>query len=136
MFSQLCRYGVVGAVSNLLAYFAYLLLTWLGMPPKSAMSIVYLMAATLAFSGHRILTFSHKGKVGAAVGRYVLAHCFGYLLNLLLLAVFVDYLGFRHELVQAIAILVVAGFLFLTFRYAVFSSARLGSSGVRGEGKQ
>lgn len=55
-----------------------------------------------------------------AGGRYIIAHCFGYLINLVILIIFVDELGFVHQWVQAIAIVIVAAFLFLAFKFFVF----------------
>ena len=45
---------------------------------------------------------------------------FGYLLNFVILLTFVDRLGYTHQWVQAAAIIIVAGFLFITFKYYVF----------------
>jgi len=47
-------------------------------------------------------------------------HPIGYLANLALLYVFTDRLGYPHQVVQAAAIFVVAGILFLLFRFFVF----------------
>ena len=117
---QLVRYGLVGAVSNAAIYFVYLLITYLGVEPKKAMTLVYIIGASIGFVGHRKWTFAHHGDSFSAALRYVLAHLFGYLLNLLILYTFVDYLGYAHQWVQAVAIIIVAGFLFVVFKYFVF----------------
>ena len=44
----------------------------------------------------------------------------GFLINLAMLYYFVDVIGFPHEIVQALAILLVSGYLFLTTRFFVF----------------
>ena len=46
----------------------------------------------------------------------------GYLMNLAILFVFVDKMGFAHQWVQAVAIFVVAGYLFLAFKFFVFAA--------------
>ena len=117
---QLLRYGVVGVVTNLALYLFYLLITYLGIEPKMAMTIAYVVGALIGFAGHRQWTFSHKGALLGSGARYCIAHFFGYLINFLILLTFVDTLGYSHRLVQAVAIIVVAGFLFITFRYFVF----------------
>jgi putative flippase GtrA len=121
---QIVRYGIVGVGSNLLAYSSYLLLTCLGIEPKRAMTTVYIVAALVGFFGNRKWTFSHKGSQAQAAIRYASAHLFGYLMNLTVLKVFVDYLGYAHQLVQAIAIVFVAGMLFMIFKYFVFHDDR------------
>lgn len=118
---QLIRYSLVGVVSNAAIYFIYLLITYLGVEPKTAMTLVYIIGATIGFIGNRKWTFAHRGDASSAALRYVLAHLFGYLLNFLILFTFVDRLGCAHQLVQAVAIIIVAGFLFIVFRYFVFS---------------
>jgi putative flippase GtrA len=117
---QLIRYGVVGAASNLTMYFVYLLITYFGVEPKTAMTLVYIIGASLGFIGNRKWTFAHRGDSTSAVLRYVLAHLFGYLLNFLILFTFVDRLGYAHQWVQAMAIIIVAGFLFIASKYFVF----------------
>ena len=118
---QLIRYGIVGVVSNLAIYLVYLLIAYLGVEPKKAMTLVYIIGASIGFIGNRKWTFAHRGDPSRAALRYILAHLFGYLLNFLILLIFVDHLGYAHQWVQAVAILVVAGYLFLASKYFVFS---------------
>ena len=47
-------------------------------------------------------------------------HFFGYLINLAILIVMVDKLGYVHQWVQAFAIFVAVGFLLFTFKVFVF----------------
>jgi len=117
---QLIRYGVVGVVSNAAIYFVYLLITYLGVEPKAAMTLVYIIGASIGFIGNRKWTFSHRGDSTIAALRFALAHLFGYLLNFLILLTFVDRLGYNHQWVQAVAIIIVAGVLFIIFKRFVF----------------
>lgn len=118
--SQLIRYGVVGLTINFAGYMVYLLLTYLGVTPKLAMSVLYGVGVAASFWGNRVVTFSHKGGIMSSGARFLIAHCFGYLINLTLLIVFVDNLGYPHQLVQVIAIFIVAAFLFMIFKLFVF----------------
>lgn len=122
--AQLLRYGLVGLASNLAGYFMYLLLTCLGVAPKTAMTILYVVAAAIGFWGNRKLTFAHKGELMKVGFRYVFAHCLGYLVNLSILVLMVDRLGYPHQWVQAIAVFIVAGFLFLMFKFFVFAEVK------------
>lgn len=117
---QLIRYGLVGVVSNVAIYFFYLIITYLGVEPKTAMTLVYVIGTVVGFIGNRKWAFAHRGDFSSAALRYVLAHLFGYLLNLLILLVLVDHLGYAHQWVQILAIIIVAGFLFIVFKYFVF----------------
>lgn len=119
--TQLVRYGLVGGVVNLGGYLLFLLITWFGMEPKSAMTVLYVAGAGAGFWSNRSWTFGHRGGIAGPALRYFGAHVCGYMLNYLILAVFADYLFFPYRAVQAVAILVVAGFLFVTFKFLVFS---------------
>lgn len=118
---QLFRYGLVGLFSNLTAYLVYLFITDWGVEPKTAMTLVYVLGVIIGFAGNRKWTFQHSGDNAQTIVRYVAAHFSGYLLNWLILFYFVDRLGYAHQWVQAVAIIGVAGFLFLVFKYLVFT---------------
>jgi putative flippase GtrA len=117
---QLIRYGLVGLTTNAIIYCVYLIITCLGAEPKAAMTLMYIIGVSIGFIGNRKWTFSHEGNATYVALRYLLAHSFGYMLNLLILHAFVDHLGYAHQWIQVAAILIVAGFLFILFKYLVF----------------
>lgn len=114
------RYGIVGLLTNLAGYLVYLLITYLGMEPKKAITLLYPFGVMLGFLGNRKWTFSHDGYWLKTSVRFLIAHFIGYFINLTLLAIFVDYLGYAHQWVQAVVIFIVAGYLFLSFKFFVF----------------
>lgn len=120
---QFVRYAMVGIVSNVAGYLIYLLVTNFGVAPKIAMTFLYGVAVTIAFFSNRHFVFSDKGSIQGTGIRFLCAHACGYLLNLCLLIVFVDKLGYPHQIIQAIAIFVVAAFLFVTFKLFVFRNS-------------
>lgn len=120
-FRQLMRYGLVGVGINTALYACYLLFVFAEVNPKTAMSIVYVMGLGIGFYGHRKLTFFHAENFKRAIARYLIAHLGGYAINFLLLVMFVDYMNFSHALVQGISIFIVAAYLFIIFKYWVFS---------------
>ena len=124
-FSKFARYVIVGLISNLSAFAIYLLITYLGVGHKTAMSLLYVVGAVVSYVGNRNWSFEHKGKVTTSLPRYAIAHLFGYLIDLMLLAVFVDQFGYPHQLVQLCAVVVVAFYLFFMFRYFVFPQPAL-----------
>jgi len=117
---QLLRYGLIGITTNVSAYTLYLLITYSGGTPKITMSTLYIAAAIASYYGNRKLTFSHNGSVIKSGFRFFLMHCLGYLINLCMLIVLVDKLAYPHQWVQILAIIVVAAFLFVTFKLFVF----------------
>jgi len=118
---QFLKFALIGAISNLTGYLLYLLATFLGAAPKAAMTVLYLIGATAGFFANRKWTFSHGGLISSAMMRYAVSYLLGYLLNLSILIVFVDRAGFSHQAVQAVAIVVVAVFLFFLMNRFVFA---------------
>ena len=118
---QFSRYAVVGLLSNLAGYLLYLLLTYAGMGPKSAMTLLYVVGVALSYYFNRGWSFGHQGNPGEAFARYGIAYALGYLLNFGLLWLGVDRLQLPHQFIQIVAIFVVAVFLFLLHRFWVFS---------------
>ena len=122
MLMQIIRYGVVGVANNLLGYLIYLLVTWLWLDPKVAVSLLYPIGAMTSYFAHTKYSFSHNGRHKDSIPRYIVAYVVGFLVNIFLLYVLVDKLFFPHQLIQALATIVVGGILFLLFKYFVFSS--------------
>lgn len=117
---QSFRYVVVGAISNLALYIAYLGLTALGMEPKTAMSLLFVVGVGQSFIFNKRWTFGYSGAARAVLPRYAAAYGGSYLLNLVLLAILVDRLGWSHQFVQAGAMGLNALLLFLLQRHWVF----------------
>lgn len=118
--SQFIRYALVGMISNLLLYFAYLILTAVGIEPKIAMTLLYGVGVTQTFIFNKRWSFRHDGLHGPAFMRYCIAYGLGYVINLLVLIVLVDHLGYPHEIVQGVMVLSLAVMLFLLQKFWVF----------------
>ena len=127
---ELLRYSLLGITINASGYLMYLLITFLGVPPKVAVTVLYFVAAFVGYWGNRQLTFKHQGSVWGSGARYIIAHGLGYLLNLAMLIIFVDQLHYPHQWVQAAAVFTVAGFLFLAFKFFVYAEPRQPGTGA------
>ena len=121
---QFIRFGVVGLASNLLLYLLYLGLTAVDFEPKRAMSLAYAIGVLQTFVFNKQWTFGHRGQLGASFARYLGVYAVGYLLNLAVLMVAVDRLGYPHQWVQGLMILLLAAFLFLMQKFFVFKPAK------------
>ena len=122
------RFGVIGLTSNLVLYLLYLELTYLGLGHKFSMSLLYIVAVLQTFVLNKNWTFSHRGHLSATFMRYISLYAVGYLINLGVLIVMVDRLGYSHKWVQGMTVLVVAVLLFVMQKAWVFRS--LGRSGA------
>lgn len=118
---QLARYAIVGLLSNALGYLLYLAITALGMEPKLAMTLLYIIGTLQTFFFNRKWSFSHNGAFQGPFFRYVLAYAFGYLLNLAVLLILVNWAHWPHQIVQGVMIFILAAMLFLLQKYWVFA---------------
>lgn len=115
------RFAMVGVAANAALYAAYLAMTAQGVGPKAAMTLAFALGVALTFVLNRSWSFRSRRAPGGALARYVLAYAAGYALNFAALVALVDVAGYRHDLVQAAMIVVVAIAMFLAQRYWVFA---------------
>lgn len=114
------RFGTVGLLSNVVLYFLYLAITALGIGHKSAMTALYCLGFLQTFMLNKKWTFRHEGMLRKTLMRYWVVYVSGYLLNLILLIVFVDLAGFPHQAVQAAMIVLIAALTFVLQKLWVF----------------
>lgn len=119
-FRQFVAYALIGIFTNAVGYAIYLFATHVWGAPKITMTVLYIVGAYSGFIANRRFTFQHNGSMGVAGGRYIVMQLIGYVVNFSMLLVFVDMLKFPHQIVQAVAIGVVAIFLFIVLRLYVF----------------
>jgi len=119
---QLFRYALVGLSINAMMYFVYLILTEFYFSPFSSVLLLYPLGVLVGFFSHRGLTFKLSSQKWGflELSKYVLLSVMGFFLNLLLLYVFFERLGYPHQLVQLAAIFIVAGFQFISMKLFVF----------------
>ncbi|MGE7990000.1 GtrA family protein [Pseudomonas sp. NPDC089554] len=117
---QFLRFALVGIASNLAGYLIYLAITELGLAPKLAMTVLYVVGVVIGFSANRTYTFAHSGNLLSSGWRYLISYGVGYLIALTIQIGVVDVLGYPHQLAQGIALLVVAVCMFVMLKFFVF----------------
>lgn len=117
------RFLIVGALTNLCLYLLYLLLTFLGVGYALAVTFVYAAGITLSFILNRAWTFGHRGVVAGPLARYLAAYVACYLFNLAALEWLAGRLGYPHQWVQAILVVLCAAVLYLVQKHWVFAGA-------------
>lgn len=126
-FAELARYSIVGLMLNLIGYLIYLLVTALWFSPLATVSVLYPVGVLGGYFAHRRHTFRQgsQGLEGAILIRYIAVYIAGYLINAGLLELLYERLGYPHQLVQGLAIFVVASFLFVAMKLYVFTKPRM-----------
>lgn len=120
-FLELTRYAFVGIVSNLAGYLVYLLITFLGVEPKMAMSLLFIIGVTIGFVGNRKWTFAYQGDTTRTARRFVVAYAIAYMLNFICMWIAVDRMGIPHYLVQGVSLVVISALLFMAQKYWIFA---------------
>lgn len=118
------RYVVVGASVNGAGYLAYLTLTWVGLSPRVAVTLLLPMSLWAAFQMHARVTFSGSRRNRATALRFLAVALTGYTLNLGLLTALVDGAGIPHQLAQLVSMGLIALVMFRLMRQAVFPDRR------------
>jgi len=110
---QALRYGIVGLTSNLVLYLLYLLLTNYGLDYKLTMSLLFACGTVQTFLLNKRWTFTHRGFYQSSFTKYLSTYGAVYLLNMMALLFFVDYLRLPHQIVQGVIVITLAVMLFL-----------------------
>lgn len=117
---QLSRYAVVGLASNGVGYLLYLLATWLGAGPKTAMTGLYILGVLQTFVFNKKWSFRFAGAAAPALVRYTMVYVLGYVINFFTLMLLVDQAGLSHQWVMAGLVLFMAVFFFVGQKFWVF----------------
>ena len=119
---QLCRYAIVGLLSNVVGYGLYLLLTATGVGPKLAMTLLYFVGVAQTFVFNKRWSFRYRGNSTSALRRYVMLYVAGYGLNLMFLGLMIDRLGWPHQWVMLGLMIGMVAFFFVGQKFWVFRS--------------
>jgi putative flippase GtrA len=120
---QFFRYVIVGLASNASLYAVYLLMTWSGLGPKTAMSLLYCIGVLQTFVFNKSWSFRYGGEAGPALLRYVFVYALGYIINITVLMLMVDWGGMPHQWVMAGLVIFMALFFFTAQKFWVFQQA-------------
>lgn len=118
--AQLTKFSAVGITGNLLGYSIYILLTYLGLKPTYAVSILYPLGAMFSFYGNLRFTFKYAGNPIKAKVKFIFSYLSGYIINIFILHIFVTELQYPHELMQLFATCVIAIYLFFISKFFIY----------------
>ena len=126
---QLIRYGMVGLIVNVIGYLSFLGMVYAGLHHQVAATLMFAIAVLASYVANRNWSFAHQGGVARSFSSYLLLYLAAWVLDVLVIYIFVDRLGWHHGLVQGVAILGIAGLVFVGQRYWVFRQARSTAAG-------
>jgi putative flippase GtrA len=105
----------------------------MGMGHKTAVSLLFAVGVTQTFFLNKRWTFAHRGYGPDSYARYWAAYGMAYVLNLANLVLFVDLLGYNHQIVQGLLVIGIAALLFLVQKFWVFREVAPGTDAEPGQ---
>lgn len=127
-YTQLIKFSLIGVVTNLTGYLIYIGITGMGLHPILAMTVLYAIGTYLSFRLNHRLTFRNHPLERLVIWKYFGSYAAGYLVNFLILKISVDTFKIRHEISQAVAIMIIAIMLFALLKFWVFSNQQASES--------
>jgi len=114
-------FGLVGIFNNVLGYILYLFMTYIGVFPKIAATLIYVIGAFLSFLGNGRYVFNKiKKEKFKKITRYIFIYFLGYFINIGIHFLLVNILEYPHEVAQIGAIFIVAIYMFIGLSKYVF----------------
>jgi putative flippase GtrA len=120
--ARFIRFVLVGLISNGCLLGLFFALTTADVRPVWASMLVYLLGVGATYAFHRFWSFRSSALHRIAAPRYVITHVIGASLQSALLFIGHDGLKFHPLMVQAAAMAVVAGFVFISLEFFTFAS--------------
>jgi len=119
--NQIFKYGSVGIVTNALGYIIYIAVAnLLGINPPVAAIISGLLVISLSFYLNKRFSFDNNNKsIGLAVNYFIL-YGIAILFHSLIVFIFSNILGFAHEIIAGINIILISCSLFLIQKFLLF----------------
>jgi len=117
---QFIKYVLAGGIANLIGYGLYLLITWGGLGHKTTMTLLFFVGILISFWLNRNWAFRGVISAPGVLSRFIAAYLLGFAYNFLLLWVMVDFVGFDHAIIQAVAIATLVLMFFVAQKYWIF----------------
>lgn len=114
------RYAISGVANTVVGVSTIYALMWLNVGPYLANFVGYAVGLSFAYFNSRSYVFRFSGDHRSGVVRYLAAFAVCYSINMAVLAVGIESLGWPHWLAQGAGVVTHAGLMFLLSRHLVF----------------
>lgn len=122
LFERLTKYGVVGIITNVIAYIAFVVFVKFSMAPVLASGVVYLLGMVVNYNLNRRWTFKSTNSHRHDMPRFVLAYGIGLVMTVLTMSILQHIIS--PYLAQIVAVVVAAISIFATLSLVAFSTDR------------
>ena len=124
MFSinQIIRYGSVGIITNFIGYAMYIgIANIIGVPPPIAAIVSGFLVIGISYYLNRRFSFAREGKGMNLAVKYYILYLSSILLHSLVIFVFSNLLGFPHEIIAGISLVIISFALFIIQKNILFT---------------
>ena len=120
--NQIIKYSSVGMVTNIIGYILYIVFSNLmGMPPPVASILAGFMVIGISYYFNKRFTFTSQNNGVVQAMKYYLLYFSAILLHSATIFIFSSILGFAHEIVAGISLVVLSCLLFLIQKFYFFN---------------
>ena len=119
--NQIIKYSSVGMLTNSIGYILYIVISnFIGINPPIAAIVSGFMVIGISYLLNTRFTFKSKNKGLFDAINYFLLYVSAILLNSLIIFIFSNMLGFAHEIIAAISLVIISCSLFLIQKFLLF----------------
>ncbi len=120
-FNQLIKYSSVGVLTNTIGYILYIFISnFIGLNPPIAAILSGFAVIGLSYHLNTNFTFNSKKKGLESAMSYFVLYLSAIFLHSFMIFIFSNILGFAHELIAAISLIVISLSLFLIQKFYFF----------------
>lgn len=119
---QIIRYSSVGIITNFIGYAMYLgIANIIGVTPPIAAIASGFLVIGISYYLNRRFSFEHEGKGMNLAVRYYILYLSSIFLHSLVIFVFSNLLGFPHEIIAGISLVIISFALFIIQKNILFT---------------
>ena len=120
--NQIIRYGSVGIITNFIGYAMYIgIANIIGVTPPIAAIVSGFLVIGISYYLNRRFSFAHEGKGMNLAVKYYILYLSSILLHSLVIFVFSNLLGFPHEIIAGISLVIISFALFIIQKNILFT---------------
>lgn len=121
-FNQIIKYSSVGIITNIMGYILYIgIANFIGLNPPIAAIISGFMVIGVSYYLNKRFSFQHRGKEINLAIKYYILYLSAILLHSFIILIFSNILGFAHEIIAGISLIIISCSLFLIQKNFLFN---------------
>jgi putative flippase GtrA len=121
-FNQIIKYSSVGIITNIMGYILYIgIANIIGLNPPIAAIISGFMVIGVSYYLNKRFSFQHRGEEINLAIKYYILYLSAILLHSFIILIFSNILGFAHEIIAGISLIIISCSLFLIQKNFLFN---------------